>query len=256
MSFQALRLVYATPARTATDQSVLVVVAWHAGRQPVVGEDGQLAYEAWPSVATIAREAGLRRRESARLALRRLEDDGRLLRVPATGGRTNRYRIPVGQTSPRTVVPANREGPDQTSPRSVQEPPREPGSELSVNDVCKSSSDLSTRARANGDAQLEGEEAMDELSDDERQRVRDALTVLADRAWLNEPDAFRNRLAAKAAQMVHLRDLTHLAARHPHLSPEQLASWVDYAVAIGGDADSAHDHDADEPQPRLPYADG
>lgn len=232
-------MVYAAPARTLAEQSVLAVLAFHAGRSPVRGDDGRLAYEAWPSVATIAREAGLKHRETARLVLRRLERAGRVERVKRHA-RTTIYRLPI----------PHREGePSAVGGRALIPHPEWEGSpigngrELSVNDACKSSSDLSTRARASDE---EGDDGMAELPDEGKARVRAALDVLTERALENEPDAYANRLAARAGQLIHLRDLTALAARHPHLTPEQLASWVDYAVAIGGEQGSAHDGPDDD----------
>lgn len=74
---------------------------------------------------------------------------------------------------------------------------------------------------------------------DDLTRVRSALRLLAERDAENTPGL--SVLEARAARMADLPNLTALAARHPRLTPEQLASWIDYAVAIGGDAGSAHD---------------
>lgn len=75
----------------------------------------------------------------------------------------------------------------------------------------------------------------DDLSDDERGRVHEAMRILAARDALNHPEAsYGSHLESR---MLWLRDMTRLAHRHPHLTPEQMASFVDYAVAIGGERD-------------------
>lgn len=146
MSFQALKLAIASPADTAAEQSVLLVLAFHAGRDQIAG-----AYVCWPSVETIGREAGLKHPATARRVLRRLEEAGRIVRVPSPGRRTNRYLIPA-----RIVRDPAMEGSDATLHAESRQPSTADVAELTVNDVCKSSSDLDTRAReAQRDALLQ-----------------------------------------------------------------------------------------------------
>lgn len=75
MSVQALAWVFDHSPTRGADRLVLLSIANHAGRN--VG-DG--AWEAWPGVALIQREAGLDRSRTVQDALRRLVDSGALQR--------------------------------------------------------------------------------------------------------------------------------------------------------------------------------
>ena len=76
MSVQALAWVFDHSTARGADRLVLLALANHAGKEPVNG-----AWECWPGVATIAREAGLERHRTAQDALTRLEGAGAIERV-------------------------------------------------------------------------------------------------------------------------------------------------------------------------------
>lgn len=96
MSVQALSWVLDHSPAKGSDRLVLVSIANHAGKSPVDG-----AWEAWPGVALIQREAGLDRTRTVQDALSRLVAAGALerrinaapdLRIPGDR-RPNLYRI-------------------------------------------------------------------------------------------------------------------------------------------------------------------
>lgn len=76
MSVQALGWVFDHSLATGSDRLVLLSIANHAGQSPVDG-----AWEAWPGVQTMAREAGVSRTKTVRDALGRLEAAGAVERI-------------------------------------------------------------------------------------------------------------------------------------------------------------------------------
>jgi hypothetical protein len=76
VSVQAMAWVLEHSDAKGTDRLVLLSLANHAGKEPVNG-----AWEAWPGVATIAREAGLDRPRTVQESLARLVAAGALERV-------------------------------------------------------------------------------------------------------------------------------------------------------------------------------
>lgn len=155
---------------TPTERLVLLVLASHAGREPVRGSDGRLAFEAWPSVATIGREARITQRRTVQRALRRLEKRG-ALETHIRGGRTypNVYRIVCERGALSTTVkrashapPIPRERAAIGAQKGARSVPPEPKEEP-----------LSTRARVT----REPEPFPDDRDDDDRERY---LTGLAE----------------------------------------------------------------------------
>jgi hypothetical protein len=121
MSIQAVGWVLDHSPAHGTDRLVLISIANHAGTSPVDG-----AWEAWPGVETIAREAGLDRVRTVQEAMARLVDAGYLERV-LNGApddrirgdrRTNLYRIPT--RPPGDAAPHPVDGHGVTSPRTPQ----------------------------------------------------------------------------------------------------------------------------------------
>ena len=76
MSVQAIGWVFDHSPAKGSDRLVLLSIANHAGQSP---EDG--AWEAWPGIDTMAREAGLDRPRTVRDALGRLEAAGAVERI-------------------------------------------------------------------------------------------------------------------------------------------------------------------------------
>jgi|SRR5215831_4013959 len=105
MSVQAIAWVIENSTATGTDRLVLISLANHAGAST---SDG--AFESWPSVERIAREAGLARTRTAQDSLARLEAAGLVERIIngapddriRADRRPNLYRVLVGVTSERT----------------------------------------------------------------------------------------------------------------------------------------------------------
>lgn len=64
-----------------SDRLVLLSLANHAGQTPTSDEHGLVAWEAWPGVETLQREAGLDRTRTVQEALGRLEGAGHIVRV-------------------------------------------------------------------------------------------------------------------------------------------------------------------------------
>lgn len=102
MSVQALGWVFDHSPTTGTDRLVLLAIANHCGAVPT-DEAGVEAWEAWPGIALIAREAGLARQRTVTDALGRLVEGGHILRVRNGAPdsrmrgdrRPNLYRIPL-----------------------------------------------------------------------------------------------------------------------------------------------------------------
>lgn len=76
MSIQAVSWVLESSPVRGTDRLVLISLANHAGTSPVNG-----AWESWPGVDTIAREAGLDRTRTVQESLSRLVSDGAVERI-------------------------------------------------------------------------------------------------------------------------------------------------------------------------------
>jgi hypothetical protein len=87
MSVQAMAWVLEHSTAKGTDRLVLLSLANHAGKEPVNG-----AWEAWPGVATIAREAGLDRTRTVQESLARLEAQGAIQRL-INGAPDHRIRV-------------------------------------------------------------------------------------------------------------------------------------------------------------------
>jgi hypothetical protein len=113
MSIQAVGWVLDHSPARGTDRLVLISIANHAGTSPVDG-----AWEAWPGVDTIAREAGLDRARTVQEAMARLIDAGHLERV-LNGApddrirgdrRPNLYRIPTRPRGDAAPHPAHVDG--------------------------------------------------------------------------------------------------------------------------------------------------
>lgn len=160
MSVQALGWVLDHSPTEGSDRLVVISLANHAGQ--VVDDDdrGGDAWESWPGIATIQREARLRRERTVKDALARLVDAGHVVRVVngAPDGRmradrrTNLYRlllssgVPCGDTRCRWcgVTPDAARGDAQrhdgvtlgdatgvrdASPKPPDEPSEEPSGE-------------------------------------------------------------------------------------------------------------------------------
>lgn len=82
-----------------TDRLVLLSLANHAGQAPKGG-----AWESWPGVATIQREANLRRTRTVQESLARLEGEGVIVRV-INGAPDNRIRYDRRPNLYRIVIP-------------------------------------------------------------------------------------------------------------------------------------------------------
>lgn len=112
MSVQAISWVLDHSHTRGTDRLVLISLANHAGRSPIDG-----AWESWPSIATITREAGLDRTRTVQESLARLEATGAITRqingAPDTRIRPDRrpslYRITTTPTPPTTTTAAEPE---------------------------------------------------------------------------------------------------------------------------------------------------
>lgn len=108
MSVQALGWVLDSSPTSGTDRLVLISIANHAHKAPVNG-----AWEAWPGVALIQKEAGLDRKRTVIDSLSRLVAMGALervingapdMRIP-TGKRPNLYRILLSHGVTRDDTP-------------------------------------------------------------------------------------------------------------------------------------------------------
>lgn len=154
MSVQALGWVLSHSPTTGSDRLVLLSIANHAGHD--IDDDGSVTWESWPSIALIAREAGLRREQTVRDCLTRLIDGGHLTREVQgapddrirADRRSNLYRIltPNGVTlrgvpsdgTPSTDGPTSRVERPHAS-RSTA--PRETRAEPSLNPSLEPSSE-------------------------------------------------------------------------------------------------------------------
>lgn len=103
MSVQAMGWVFDHSPTAGSDRLVLLSIANHAGTSPVDG-----AWEAWPGIALLQREAGLKRANTLNESLARLVERGHLERV-VNGApdsrmrpdrRPNLYRILLGNGVP------------------------------------------------------------------------------------------------------------------------------------------------------------
>lgn len=114
MSVQALGWVFDHERTTSgTDRLVLLALANHASREQVEG-----AWEAWPGIDLLAREAGIRRRQTVKDALGRLVASG-VVSVVVQGApdgrvradrRTNLYRIHPEHGGTVAVLPSGGHG--------------------------------------------------------------------------------------------------------------------------------------------------
>ena len=268
VSYQAVEWVLKRSAAQGGERLVLLVLAHHAGREPVPGADGQLAWEAWPSVPVIAAEAGMARDQSAQRAVVRAVKHGYLQRVVngAPGSaltrrdrRPNLYRILLNggtRTAPsraaretRGSAPAStaREG-ARTAPSSEPD-----GARAAQESAAHPREDNGARVSApTGHAQATPsivKEQMTTSSTDthardgsrrELQRAHDAVRVLASRDCVDDPSlSHADALEQRARD--HLQELVQLADRHPHMNAGQLA---DQALMAAVFEDSYRDPDA------------
>lgn len=80
MSVQALSWVFDHSPTTGSQRHVLLSIANHAG-ELVYGDDGQPAFEAWPGIATMTREARLARERTTTDAITAMVKAGHLERI-------------------------------------------------------------------------------------------------------------------------------------------------------------------------------
>jgi hypothetical protein len=158
MSTSASKAVWASDLQPLGKRMVALVLAWHCN---------ETTGEAWPSIATIAREAGMAH-ESVRHTLRALRADGVIEAVtPMTGGSpssTTRYRFKAEwlrgvSTNPGAYKPGSGEYSDpgltSTEPRSgetAERNEREPKAPLSLKATRRSAS-APRKARASSAAE-------------------------------------------------------------------------------------------------------
>ena len=123
MSVHVISWVLKSSEATGGERLVLLSLADHAR------DDGSMA---WPSVATIARDARLSRR-AVQSALRRLEADGRIVKVGESKAGTNIYDVQMAHEEPAegredfaredsSPAKSTTENESQTSPEPSVEP--------------------------------------------------------------------------------------------------------------------------------------
>lgn len=244
MSVQAMAWVLDHSPTEGGDRLVLLSIANHAGRTPVRSVDGITAWEAWPGLQTIGREAGLSRRQSVKDALGRLERGGHLQRIVNAAPddrlrrdrRPNLYRIVIdagtrtelasrAHGSTPTELPSRAHGGTRTE-GPFDEPPRSNGGTLSARTGARGPS---PEPSLNPDGYISSDDChARELA--ERAAV-DALHVLTARDIERTPDADESSSLA-ARVIAHRDELIELALRHPSQSSVWLADCVELADCV------------------------
>lgn len=259
MSVQAMAWVLDHSPTEGGDRLVLLSIANHAGRTPVKGSDGVLAYEAWPGLTTIGREAGLSRRQSVKDALRRLEDGGHLQRLVNAAPdhrlrrdrRPNLYRIVVdGGTRTESPQPVHGGSPGEPASAAhggtldggpFDEPACSNGGTLSARTGAR---EPSPKPSLNPDAYLSSARVH---ASGLAERVGVALQIVAARDVERNPDADESSSLA-ARTIAHREELLSLAESHPSMDAAALADALAFAECVDPSREPTGAHLAPDPE--------